>query len=356
MLRISYLALLPLAAAWSQQTELATVTARRVERTVELPGEILPYQKVALHARVPGYRERVLVDRGSVVKRGQLLAEVTAPEMQQARVAEAQSRVETATAGRAQAQAQLAAAESTWERLKQATATPGAVACNEIVLAEKQVDAARAAVHSREQSIRTAEAAVRALKDAEAYLKIAAPFGGVVTERLLHPGALVKPDAEPPILILQQVSRLRLAVPVPEQGVGAIPQGASVAFRVPAYPQRTFTGTVARVAHTLDEKTRSMAVELDVANRDGALAPGMYPTVAWPMRGAQMRLFVPSGSVVTTTERTFVIRVRGGKTEWVNVRKGVAAGDQLEVFGALDAGDRIVKRATDELRDGTAVK
>ena len=99
-----------------------------------------------------------------------------------------------------------------------------------------------------------------------------------------------------------------------------------------------------------------MAVELDVMNRDGSLAPGMYPTVKWPVRRARPALFVPKTSVVTTTERTFVIRNQNGQAEWVDVKKGVADGDLVEVMGNLKAGDKVVRRATDEIRDGTPIQ
>jgi multidrug efflux pump subunit AcrA (membrane-fusion protein) len=109
------------------------------------------------------------------------------------------------------------------------------------------------------------------------------------------------------------------------------------------------------MAHALDPKTRTMPVELDVANRDGTLAPGMYPSVKWPVRREHPALFVPKTSVVTTTERTFVVRARGGRAEWVDVKKGAADGDLIEVSGALAAGDRVVRRGTDELRDGMPI-
>jgi multidrug efflux pump subunit AcrA (membrane-fusion protein) len=145
-------------------------------------------------------------------------------------------------------------------------------------------------------------------------------------------------------------------VAVPEEDVGGIVMGARVEFRVPAYPDRTYAGTVARIAHALDEKTRTMAVELDVLNRDGALSPGMYPAVKWPSRGAKPLLLVPKTSVVTTTERTFVIRDRNGRAEWVDVRKGTAEGELIEVAGDLKAGDLVVRRASDEIREGDTTR
>jgi RND family efflux transporter MFP subunit len=339
-------------AASAQTTELASVVSKPVSRTVELPGEFLPFLAVSLHAKVPGYVERILVDRGSVVKEGDLLAEMSAPEMS-AQIAEAESKVQAAQADHIQAEAQLAAAQSTYDRMKKAAETPGAIAGNEVILAEKQVDAARALLTSREQATRAAESAVRSLQDLKAYLKISAPFEGVITERMVHPGALVGPGNDVALLVIQQVSHLRLVVPVPEEDVSGIVNGASVPFQVPAWPERSYTGKVARISHALDSKTRTMAVELDVMNRDGALAPGMYPTVKWPVRRSRPALFVPKTSVVTTTERTFVICDRNGQAEWVDVKKGVADGDFVEVIGNLKPGDKVVRRATDEIREGT---
>jgi multidrug efflux pump subunit AcrA (membrane-fusion protein) len=129
-------------------------------------------------------------------------------------------------------------------------------------------------------------------------------------------------------------------------------KGHSVQFKVAAYPDRTFSGLVARPAHAVDVKTRTMPVELDVQNNDGALAPGMYSSVLWPVTSARASLLVPATSVVTTTERMFVIRNRNGHAEWVDVRKGPAVRDLVEVSGDLKPGDEIVERATDEIRDG----
>ena len=201
-----------------------------------------------------------MVDRGSMVKQGELLAELSAPEMQ-AQIAEAESKAQAAESDRLQSEANLAAAESTWQRLQKAAETPGAVAGNEVIQAQKQVEAGQALVRSRQQASHAAQAAVQAQKEMEAYLKITAPFDGVVTDRFVHPGALVGPGADAALLVIQQISHLRLVVPVPEEDVGGMARGASVAFRVPAFPERAYSGTVARIAHALDQKTRTMPVE-----------------------------------------------------------------------------------------------
>jgi membrane fusion protein (multidrug efflux system) len=344
-----------LAFASAQTTELVAVVSKPISRTIELPGEFQPFQSVAIHAKIRGYVDRVLVDRGSIVKKGQLLAELTAPEMK-AQIAEAESKVQGAESDKLQAEAQLAAAQSTYDRLKKAGETPGAIAGNELIQVQKQVEAAQALVQSKRQTGIAVEATVRAQKDLEAYLRITAPFDGIVTDRLVHPGALVGPGTDPVLLVIQEISHLRLVIAVPEEDIGGIVSGARVAFRVPAYTQRTYSGIVARISHALDQKTRTMAVELDVYNRDGSLAPGMYPSVKWPVERSRPSLKVPKMSVVTTTERTFVIRNQNGRAEWVNVVKGTPDGDLIEVSGNLHAGDAIVLRATDEIREGARLQ
>ena len=125
---------------------------------------------------------------------------------------------------------------------------------------------------------------------------------------------------------------------------------------MPAFPAGTFTGRVNRVARVLDPTTRSMLVEADVENQDGTLAPGMFAELHWISERSEPSLFVPPSAIVTTTERTFVVRVRDGRAEWVDVRRGAPMGEVVEVFGLLDAGDRVAMRGTDELRPDTLVQ
>jgi membrane fusion protein (multidrug efflux system) len=123
-----------------------------------------------------------------------------------------------------------------------------------------------------------------------------------------------------------------------------------------ANPGQTFPGVVARISQSVDVATRTMAVELDVNNADGRLAPGTFCQVKWPVRRTAPSLLVPNGSVASTTGRTFVIRVRGGRTEWVDVKTGLTSASLVEVFGALKPGDEIAARGTDELKAGASVQ
>lgn len=349
-------ALLAATAVAQQGVEVVKVVARPVERLTKLPGELLPYQKVAIHAKVTAFVEKVNVDRGSVVKEGQLLATLVAPELVAQR-AEAEAKVDATESSCAQAEAKIAAAESTYERLTEAYKTPGAVAGNDLTQSQKEVQAASAAFESCRNSVLAARKSLDALKQLETYLQVSAPFSGVITERIVHPGALVGPSAGPSSALfeLEQLSQLRLVVAVPETDVAGIVKGARVRFQCPAHPGEAFSGVVSRIGGSMDSKTRTMPVELDVANTDGKLAPGMYPEITWPVRTNRPSLLVPPSSIVTTTERTFVIRVRGGKTEWVNVARGVPVEDLMEIFGPLNPDDQILKRATDEIREGTSL-
>ena len=340
---------------FAQKVELVRVVSKRVQRTTELPGEFYPYLSSQLHAKVSSYVESVLVDRGSFVKKGQLLVELSAPEMT-ARITQAQAQLTAAESDEAQAEAQLAAAQSTYDRTQEAAKTAGAVAENDIVQAKQQTQAAEALVRSRQRTVESLKSNLKAQQDLAGYLRVTAPFDGVISTRYVHPGALVGPGSDVPLLQLDQISRLRLTVAVPEADVSGLVRGAKVEFKVPAFAERTFSGVLARPAYAVDSKTRTMAVELDVLNPQHLLAPGMYPSVLWPVERSRASLLVPAVSVVTTTERVFVIRNEAGRAEWVDVRRGAAVGNLVEVSGELKAGDEVVGRATDEIRDGSRLQ
>lgn len=318
----------PGASAGPLLVPVTPVVEQKLAKTMHLPGELVAYRDVALYARDQGFVEKIDVDRGSVVKQGQTLVQLVAPEM---------------ALQRTEAEAKLASDLATFKRLKEASATPGVISGNDLDVAEKTVEADRARVHVRQQY--------------ETYLRITAPFDGVITERNIHEGSLVSPSGagSAAMMRIQEIAKLRLVVAVPEVATGDVKEGDAVKFTVPAFPGARFLGTVARNSHALDLKTRSMPVELDVDNRDGHLSPGMYPDVHWQMRRHEATMFVPPTSIVTTTERTFVIRVKDGAADWVDVKVGVSIGALQEVFGALAVGDLVALRATDELRAGLKV-
>jgi membrane fusion protein (multidrug efflux system) len=339
--------------------EVVRVVEQPVNVTLSMPGELEPYQAVAIFPKVSGFVKTVGVDRGSRVRTWQVLATLEAPELTAQR-AEAQSKVQAAEAQLAAVRAKADSDASTFEKLKAASATPGVVAGNDLVVAQKTLESDQSQVAAAQQNVEAAKQAVQAIAEMEGYLRVTAPFDGVITERNVHPGALVGPggaaSAAMPMLRLVDTRRLRLVVPVSEAYIGGIAAGTEMAFSVPAYPGEKFSGKVARIAQAIDVKTRTMAIELDVMNADGRLAPGTFCQVPWPVRRHGPSLFVPSGSVASTTDRTFVVRVRNGRTEWVDVKTGLAAGPLVEVFGDLKPGEEVASRGTDEIKPGAEVK
>lgn len=346
------------AADVAPRVEVAMVVTQKLAITVHLPGEIDPYEVVAVFPKVTGFVKSIEVDRGSRVRTGQLIIRLEAPELVSQR-AEAQSKLQVAEAQLAAAQAKVASDESTYQHLKAAAATPGVVAGNDLFIAEKAAEADRAQVKAQQENVGAARQALQAITEIEAYLQVRAPIDGFVTERNAHPGALVGPAGAAggalPMVRIETLSRLRVVVPVPESYAAGVPEGTSVNFTVPVFPGRVFTGKIARIAHSLDVKTRTMPVELEVSNPNGQLSPGTFSDVLWPVRRTDATMFVPASSVMSTLERVFVVRIRDGKAEWVDVKTGATVDKLIEVFGDLHEGDMVAVRGTDELRPGTTV-
>jgi membrane fusion protein (multidrug efflux system) len=338
--------------------DVIAVKSQRLNISVPLPGEITAYESVPVYAKVSGFVKSIAVDRGSHVKRGQVIARLEAPELVAQR-AEAQAKLQSAQAQLASAQAKLASDESTNKRLQAASATPGVVAGNDVEISTKSVEASRAQVGAQQETVAAARQALESVAEVAGYLDVRAPFDGVVTERNVHPGALVGPagaaSGAEPLVRIDSVSRLRVVVPVPETYVAGVAEGRVVEFTVAAYPGQTFSGKIARVSHAVTVKTRTMPVELDVPNPSGELTPGTFADVRWPVERPSPTLFVPPSAVASTLDRTFVVRVRNGKSEWVDVKTGATAGNLVEVFGDLKEGDTVAIRGTDELRPGMAI-
>src|SRR5689334_11845248 len=254
------------AAAGPAAIDVVHVVEQALDVPLSLPGELTAFQSVALFPGVTGFVKAVHVDRGSKVRAGELLASLEAPELVAQR-SEAQSKLQSAEAQLSVARSKADADKSTFARLKAASATPGVVAGNDVVVAEKTADGSASQVLAAEQSVEAARQALNGVRDMEGYLRVTAPFAGVITERNVHPGALVGPSTSgagaTPLLRLVDASRLRLVVPVPEAYTAETRPGAVVLFTVAAYPGQSFSGKIARVAQAVDVSTRTMAVEWD---------------------------------------------------------------------------------------------
>ncbi|MGH9487851.1 MAG: efflux RND transporter periplasmic adaptor subunit [Terriglobales bacterium] len=344
------------ARAFVRSVAAARVSSARPRLIMNLPAELAAYQDVKLQARVTGFIGKLYVDRGSRVREGQLLAELDAPDLR-AKQAQTAHQLASAQSLRLEASATLQRDQATLNRLQGAAkAMPGAVAGNDIQVAQQAVAAGQAEVEARLAAVQAAQAALDAQSALTAYLRVTAPFSGMIIRRDASVGALAGPT-QPSLFEEQQLNPLRLVVDVPEAETVGIPLGARLSFTVANQPGRTFTGTVARISHSVRTSTRTMPVELGVANPNLVLAPGMFVQVQWTFQRRQPTLFVPASAVVRSSERTFVERIGpDSRLQWVEVSTGFTEGANIEVFGDLHPGDRVVAAADDDLRPGQQVR
>ncbi|MBX9722931.1 MAG: efflux RND transporter periplasmic adaptor subunit [Candidatus Obscuribacterales bacterium] len=367
----------------TKKIQTVGVISKHLQKRVRIPGELTAFRDVPIYPRVQGFVKSMYVDRGAVVKRGQPLVKLFAPELE-AQYAESQAKLESAsalllesesrlkslTAEQREAQAKLIANEAVYKRIQFAANTPGAVAETDLDEARQKVEgaqahvqsavqtveAARSALNSQKANVKSAAQAATSLREMKDYLMITAPFDGVVTERNVHEGSLVIPTpSSKPMLRVQQTSHLRLQVPIPESAIAGVRKGTVMKFTVPAFTGKMFSATVRRIGHALDLRTRSMPVEADVENTAGSLEPGMYPEVDWEMKRSYPTLFVPTSAVATAVAEPFVIKIVDGRTVPVPVKPGESMGNLIEVVGDLKAGDEVVAKSPEELKNGMPV-
>ncbi|MCJ8208388.1 efflux RND transporter periplasmic adaptor subunit [Mucilaginibacter sp. RS28] len=323
------------------QTQLATVAEKALSSAVRLPGQLKPFNEVNLFPKVNGFVKEVYVDRGSVVRKGQLLVRLEAPEMQ--------AQVQAAKSRYLQAQENAQASSEKYQRLKEAAKEPGSVSPLDLdnALAKMKADAALA---SSERSN------VTSVNTLQGYLNIYAPFDGMIVQRNVSPGALVTPGkaTDQPMLVLQDTRKMRLEVYIPEDYVDKVDLGKQVKYTFNAMPGQQHTGKIARSANALGSM-RSEAIEIDVYNDHQQLKPGMYAEVEIPMVSGARSLLVPNNAIIRSTEREYVIAVRDGKAALVDIKEGLTTHDSTEVFGSLKPNEHVVLNAGDELKEGDKV-
>jgi len=379
----------PLVSTEEKQTIASVPVTKVISKTLfrkdQLPGEINAYQDVLIYPKVPGFIKWLGVDRGSIVKQGQLMVKMYAPEYL-ARRTEAQAKVAAIKAALSaeesrlsdlqaelkKHQATLLADQSTYQRVYTASLVPGVIADNDVVQWAQTVEADRQDVNTfmkrvnakahevamKKEEVDAMTKSFENFADFASYLEIPAPFDGYVTERKMHVGSFVGPDgtgAYPPICRLKQLDLLRIIAPVPEVDAAGVVLGSEVQFSVSSFPDKRFTGTVARISNDLDKDTRTMPVELNFLNPDFKILPGMFCKVYWPTRRRESSLFVPVSAVVSTPLNTFVCRVKDNIVEWVTVRKGQLMEGMVEVFGDLKEGELVAKEGSEELDNQSRV-
>lgn len=311
-----------------------------VEKTVILPGELLPYEHVEVRSKIQGYLKKMNVDIGSRVRKGQLLALIDAPEIN-SRVSEVNERVQSA-------RAKYQASKDNYERIQAASQTDG-------VIASIELERVKNAFLADSADYKAAAFSAASYKQIGNYLAITAPFNGVVTKRNAHEGTFVGSPGELPMLEIEDNSRLRLRVSVPEVYAGTLLKSPGIKFTTKAMPERVFEARLVRKSESIDNATRSEIWEFEVANPEKLLKAGMYADAKLALRRTGPVVTLPPSAIVTSLERKFVIRIKQGKTEWVDVNQGMNLGDKIEVFGSLSAGDTLALKANEELKPDVAV-
>ena len=332
------------ATAATAPAETLTLEKGRLSTALYTPGELIAYQQVDLYAKENSFVKKLYADVGSEVRVGQLLATLEAPELG-SQLASALSRVKSQ-------EAIYIASKANYERLVETSKTPGTVSQNDI-------DQADARQKSDLAQLEAFKSAYNQVAETLKYLEIRAPFGGVISARNVNPGAYVGPSgkgSEFPLFTLQEQRHLRLVVSVPEAYTGYLNDQNEVKFTVKALPNETFHAKVKRLAGALDNRLRAERIEMDVINNDKKLLPGMVAEVNVPLPARDSTFIVPSTAIVNSTERVFVIRVTGGKAQWVDIKPGRTDKGKVEVYGDLHQGDTIIKVASEERRDGSPVK
>ncbi len=318
--------------------EMGQVVEKRLASSVRLPGQLRPFNEVNIYAKINSFVKQVYVDRGSTVDKGQLLVELEAPEML--------SQLQSASARLIQAQETASASRENYRRLSEAAKEAGAVSPMELDNAQAKMRADQAVSQSEKSN-------VEAMKTVQSYLNVRAPFSGMVVQRNISPGALVGPgkSQEAPMLILQDISRLRLEVSIPESYVDKVDLEKQVSFVFNSLPGQERRGKIARSSNMLGS-LQSEVVEIDVSNTNNRLKPGMYCEVRIPLLSGAKSLLVPNHAIVRSTERQYVIKNLDGKASFVDVKEVIAANDSTEVFGNLQARDTLVLHANDEIKEG----
>ncbi|MCA0230511.1 MAG: efflux RND transporter periplasmic adaptor subunit [Bacteroidetes bacterium] len=321
---------------------LGRVSQDQVGDAIQLPAEFRAYQEVNIYPKADGFVEKVLVDRGSVVRKGQILMVLDSPESEEKLVA--------ARSNSLKANALLTASREHFLRLKASSKVAGSVAALEL-------ETARARMMADSAYTMGEEANFRALTRIRDYLTVRAPFDGVITERNVHPGTLVGAGAkmERPMLVLQQHNRLRLVVDIPESYSVGLEQGKTVSYTVSALPGKVFQGKISRRSGDLNDQFRSETVEIDVPNPNGSFKSGMFAEVILETNGSPGALSVPTSAIITSTERQYIICVENGQTRFVDVRRGQQSGEKVEVFGRLTPESQIITNAREDIKEGIKI-
>lgn len=358
---------------------VTTVPVERVgrhdlTRELDVAAEFRPFQEVEVHAKVAGYLKSIAVDVGDHVAAGQVVAVLEVPEYAE-ELAHATATERRTELDVVRSRSEVKRTEATYlmrkvayERLQAVSkARPNLVAQQEVDSsaaqyreAEGQWESAKAALAATEQQVNVSSATKERVRTMMNYLKITAPFAGVVTKRYAHPGAMIQAGTASqtqamPVVRISQIHRLRLVLPVPESAVSRVKLGGAVEVRVDAL-QQVFQGRVARFNDRLDAATRTMETEVDIDNRTGVILPGMFGTATIVLETRAEALAVPVQAVSGHATKPAVMVVKGGVLEERTVTLGMETPGLVELLTGVAEGDLVVTGNRSGLKAGRRVE
>jgi RND family efflux transporter MFP subunit len=311
---------------------------------ITLPANTQAYIDTPIYARTNGYLRRWYADIGTRVHRGQILAEIETPELDQ--------QVQQAKSDLATAQANQEIAQITAERWKKLLAKNA--------VSHQEADQATSDLSARQSALSSAQANVRRLEQMQGFEKIYAPFDGVITARNVDIGALIQagdsgsPRAE--LFHMSSTDKLRLFVPVPEVYADAVRDGAHILITSDAAPNQKFTGSIVRNSDAIDIASRTLNVEVDVPNADHKLLPGQYAFVHLPIPPSASSMTLPSNTLLFRAEGLRVGVVRNGQVELTPVQIGHDYGAKVEIIAGLSPHDQVILNPSDSLAQGEQVR
>ena len=337
--------------ALAKETEVLAVPSVTViqpkpeaaQQDLTLPSTLQAFTESPIYARTNGYVAHWYKDIGTQVKKGQLLADLETPEVDQ--------ELQQARAARGQAEAQMNLAKTSaerWESLRKMDA-----------VAQQETDEKSSGYAQGQAALASSTANVRRLEQLEAFKHIYAPFSGVIIKRNTDIGALINAGnsgTNQELFVLAQISPIRVYVDVPEIYAPSVRPGVKATIELPSFPGQRFTGAVARSADAIDPTTRTLRTEIDVPNKDAKLFPGSYAQVHFGVNVAAVRLSVPVNALLFRAEgpRAAVVAA-DGKIHLKPVTIGRDYGTEVEVLGGLDPTESIVLNPSDSLEEGQPV-
>ena len=307
--------------------------------TLELPGTLQGQMQAPIAARASGYVKRWAKDIGARVEKGELLAEIENPEIDQ--------QLSQAAAARQQSAASLEMSKRTVARSEELRKSG--------MVSQQLLDEHRNAVAVAQANLAAADANVARLKEQQAYKRVVAPFAGIVTKRNVDVGDLIDGGAARPLFILSQTDPLRVYIDVPQSYASLVKPGQKVTISQNELRGRTFEGQVARTSGSIDPASRTMQIEVTLPNRDGALMPGAYVQVALPLAAGE-QVVIPTNALMFRSEGVRVASVdAAGKVKLLPVKVGRNFGQNVEVLDGISGQERLVLNPSDSLAEGDTV-